>query len=265
MNDFLLEIEKYLDNEMSLEEKEVFEAKVRADIALAQELKLQKDMRLVYDDEDWAVGNKEVLKNEKEKELTSFFRSDEATALKTSIDEVIADNRSSNKNKRPFFMGIAAAIAVLMTISLFVFKDNSNDKLYAEYIQLDDIPSLITRGEENDKLIEKGQILFENKKYNEAADVFVKYQKEAKSINPLSYIYTGVAYLELDKFDKAINQFDSLARSNTLQSKKSDWYKAMVYLKQNNKELLLQTLSTIVKDKNNFKHLEAQELIRQIK
>ncbi|WP_109300518.1 tol-pal system YbgF family protein [Aquimarina sp. AU474] len=261
MNDFLLEIEKYLDNEMSVEEKQAFEIKVGNDITLAEELKLQKDMRLVYNEEDWAEGNKEILKNSEAKQLKSFFKSDETAVLKTSINEVIAENRLSTSNRRPLFIGIAAAIAVLMTISLFVFKDSSTDKLYAQYIQVDDIPSLITRGEENDKLIENAQLLFEDKKYNEAITIFVKYQSEAESINPLSYIYTGIAYLEVDNFDKAIGQFNSLASSGTLQSKKADWYRAMVYLKQNNRELLLEALQSITADTSNFKYVEAKELI----
>ncbi len=262
MNDFLLEIEKYLDNDMSLEEKETFEAEVNSNPALAEELKLQQDMRLVYEDEQWIEGDKQILKNKEAKSLKSFFKSKEAAFLKTSIEEVVIENRSRNKSF--YFIGVAASITILIIISLFVFKGNGNDKLYTQYIQIDDIPSLITRGEDNNGLIKKAQLLFENKKYNEAIEVFTQYQNETQSINSLSYIYTGIAYLELDEFDKAMYQFELLSRSNTLHAKKANWYMAMVYLKQNNKQQLQMILQSIISNKSSFKYKEAQELFEQI-
>ena len=139
MSDFLEEIDKYLDGAMSSEEKRTFEEKVNLDITLAEELKLQSDMRSIYKDEEWIEGNRSALKNEHAKELNSFLKSGEASSLKKSIREVIDQNRTNSRNRQFYFVGIAAAIAVLMVISIFVISESNYDALYAQYIELEEI------------------------------------------------------------------------------------------------------------------------------
>ena len=267
MSDFLEEIDKYLDDIMTPEERKSFEEKVDNDSTLAEELKLQKDMRSIYEDKDWIEGDTTALKNNEAKQLSDFFRSDEASSLKESIAEVVDQNRtkSGNRNKNFYFLGIAASIIVLMTISIFVFSESDYNALYSENIALDEIPSMITRGEEENELVKNAQELFEQKKYEEAAAIFLKYhQSNVADIDPLSYIYSGVAYLELDKFDKAIAQFELLEQTNTLQSKKANWYKAMVYLKGEEKEKLKGILVKITSDPDNYNFKEAKVLLEKI-
>lgn len=264
MKDYPIEIDDYLSGNMSIEEKTAFEERLRTDTELASELKLQKDMLTMYDDQKWLEGNKKVLKTSEAKALQSFFESDEATQIQESIKEVVAENRTNTPQKAFWYVGIAASIAVLVTVSLFVFKDTNYDDLYASYVQIDAIPSLVTRGEDTDKLLENAQLLFEDKKYQKATESFTKYHKTETSIDPLSYIYNGIAYIELDKFDEALEQFERLASSNTLQAKKANWYKALVFLKQKKKAKLKDVLQTMLSDKNNHKYDQAKELLEKI-
>ncbi|WP_299244998.1 hypothetical protein [uncultured Aquimarina sp.] len=264
MKDYPIEIDDYLSGAMSASEKKAFEERVANDSVLAEELKLQKDMQIIYEDQEWLQGDTEALQTEKATQLKSFYESEEATNIKSAIQEVIAENRSESKNKTFWFIGIAASIAVLITVSLFVFKDNNYDELYASYIHMDEIPSLVTRGEDTNKLLENAQLLFEDKKYKEATESFAAYHAKETAIDPLSYIYSGIAYIELNKFDEAIAQFELLADSNTLQSKKANWYKALVFLKQKNKAKLKDILQMIILNKNNYKYKEAQELLEEI-
>ncbi len=264
MKDYPIEIDDYLKGNMSASEKQVFEERLQTDTELAKELKLQRDMQIVYEDQKWLQGNEEALKTEGAKQLKSFFESNEASDLKATINEVISENRSGSRNKNFWFIGIAASIAVLLTISLFVFKENNYDELYASYIHMDEIPSLVTRGEDIDKLLENAQLLFEDKKYQEAITSFTLYQQKETSINPLSYIYNGIALIELNRFDEAFVQFELLANSNSLHSKKANWYKALVFLKQKKKQELKDILKIIVSDKDNYKYLEAGELLEKL-
>ncbi|MBQ4822808.1 hypothetical protein [Aquimarina sp. MMG016] len=264
MKDYPIEIDDYLSGNMSTSEKKAFEERLDTDPALAEELILQKDMLSIYEDQEWLEGDKNALKTEEAKQLKSFFESEEASDLKTTIREVVSENKYKPYNKSFWFIGIAASIALLITISLFVFKDNSYDKLYVEYIRIEEIPSLVTRGVDNNKLLEDAQLLFEEKKYQQAISIFTSYQSNNNSIEPLSYIYLGVAYLELKDFDNALNQFELLKTSNTLQSKKANWYKAMVYLKENKKRKLVNILKGILSDENNYKFKEAQKLLEKI-
>ncbi|WP_299257123.1 hypothetical protein [uncultured Aquimarina sp.] len=264
MKDYPIEIDDYLSGTMSASEKQAFEKRVAEDSALAEELKLQKDMLTIYEDEEWVQGDKKVLKTDKALQLKSFYESDKAVNLKSTINEVIAENRSSSQSKTFWFIGIAASIAVLITISLFVFKDTNYDELYASYVHMDEIPSLVTRGEDANTLLENAQLLFEDKKYQEATESFATYHEKEIAIDPLSYIYNGIAYIELNKFDEALAQFELLTNSNTLQSKKANWYKALVFLKEKNKRKLKTVLQTITADKSNYKYTEAQELLDKI-
>ncbi|WP_298312395.1 hypothetical protein [uncultured Aquimarina sp.] len=264
MKDYPIEIDDYLSGTMSASEKQAFEERLVKDPVLAEELKLQKDMLTIYEDQEWLHGDTEALQTEEATQLKSFYQSDEAVNLKSTINDVIAENRSSSQSKTFWFIGIAASIAVLITVSLFVFKENNYDELYASYVHVDEIPSLVTRGEDTNKLLESAQLLFEDKKYQEATEAFAAYHTKEISIDPLSYIYNGISYIELNKFDEALAQFKLLADSNTLQAKKANWYKALVFLKQKKKRKLKDILQTIIADKANYKYKEAQELLEKI-
>ncbi|GAA4274436.1 hypothetical protein U6A24_15805 [Aquimarina gracilis] len=263
MSDFLEEIDKYLDGAMSSEEKRTFEEKANLDATLAEELKLQRDMRSIYKDEEWIEGDKSILKGEEAKELGDFLKSKEAASIKETIKEVIDENRSNSGGRKFYFVGVAAAIAILL--SIFIFSESKYDKLYAHYVELDNIPSLITRGEQENELVKKAQLFFEDQKYEEAIQSFSTYQStNVKSIDPLTYIYTGVSYLEIRDFENALDQFELLEKSNTLHSKKANWYRVLVYLKQGDKEKLRETLKNISSDKNNYNFQKAKELIKKI-
>ncbi|WP_299609336.1 hypothetical protein [uncultured Aquimarina sp.] len=264
MKDYPIEIDDYLSGNMSISEQQAFEERLRTDAALAQEFKLQKEMFAMYGNESWAEGDEDILKTDQAKQLQSFFKSDEASDIKATINEVITENRTSVNSRRFWFIGIAASIAVLLTVSLFVFKDRNYEELYASYIHLDEIPSLVTRGEDAHKLLEEAQLLFEAQKYEEATQSFSEYHQKEATINPLSYIYNGIAYIELGEFDRALVQFKRLEDSNTLQAKKAKWYRALVFLKQKNKTKLKQTLQTILDNNSNYKYKEAQELLDMI-
>ncbi|MDY8137833.1 hypothetical protein [Aquimarina sp. 2201CG5-10] len=264
MNDNLLDIDNYLNGLMSEADKKAFETKVAADPALAEELKMEKEMRVIYGDEEWLDEDKGILQNEEAVQLKTFFRSEEAATFKNTIAEVISENRTPTKKRSFWFIGIAASIAVLLTVSLFVFKDNTYDDLYAQYINIENIPSLISRGEDNDTLLENAQLFFEDKKYKKAINAFEEYQEKAASVDPLSYIYNGIAHLEIGQYKNAVDQFDQLSASNTLHSKKAYWYKAMVFLKQNDKEKLLEILKSIASKPGNYNAEKAKQLLKEI-
>lgn len=264
MSELLQDIDRYLDNEMSNEEKIAFESKIDSDPELAMDLKLQQDMRSLFGEDDWVEEDKELLKFPKAKEVTSFLRSDEAVDVKNIITDVISENKSNSNSfsKAYLWMGIAASLLLLFGISQFFNTGASDyDQLYSQYIDVGSIPSLVTRGENDSALLQEAQLFFEDKDYEKALQSFIKHQKKSEVVNPLSYIYAGISYIELNQFDKALEQFDLLKKTDTLQSKKSDWYTAMVYLKQGEKKKLKQILTSITTNVSNYKYQEAKALL----
>lgn len=265
MSDFLEDIDNYLDGEMTIEEQTAFETKIASDPELSEAVKLQKDMRVMYDDHSWIEGDKKILQQDKAQQLQSFFGSEEAHAIQNTIAEVVSENREKSGTSNTFWwIGIAASIAVLIAISTFVFRSNNYEELYAQYLEVESIPSLVTRGEEKEQLLQNAQLLFEDQKYDKAVIAFEQYQNTSGSVNPLSYIYTGISYIETNKFQKAIAQFELLKASNTLQSKKANWYIAMTYLKQGKERKLKEILQHILSDSTHYKYKEASELLDAI-
>lgn len=265
MREFLLEIDKYLEGNMTDVEKTSFEDEISHNTSLAEELKLQKDMRAMLSEDEWVDSDISILETESAKKMKSFLESEEATRLKHKIAEVVVENRKEkNRNSSFFKFAIAASIAVIMFVSVFNFN-SSIDELYPDYINTDELPSLVTRGDKNTDLLTKGELLFEEKKYNEAIKVFKEYQDSSESINAINYIYTGISFIEVKNYKEALSQFELLERSETLHSKKHYWYKAMIHLKNSDEKELINILNIILKDPKNYKYSEALKLLEAIK
>jgi hypothetical protein len=78
-------------------------------------------------------------------------------------------------------------------------------------------------------------------------------------------LYRGVAQLELDQYENALNSFRELIISNTIDHHKGYWYTAMVYLKQGNKELLVESLEIIAANPSYYNHEESLALLKELK
>ncbi|CAL2064908.1 hypothetical protein [Tenacibaculum sp. 190524A05c] len=269
MDTNFLDIDKYLDGEMDSSEERDFKNRLQKDPDLSKAFELQKEMRQVYSDDEWKTLDRSVLNTEKAKALKTYLKSDELAAIKETISEVVSENRNTFSRKSFIQkLAIAASIILISTISYFSIKGNND--LFSTTIQgeYENLPSLVNRSENADELLINGQQYFESKNYKQAVISFSKYQKinsETNSINSLSYIYNGLSYLALDNFSKAIEQFSLLEKSESLQAKKANWYKVLVYLKQDNKELLKSSLQEITSDSKNYNYSKAKKLLEQIK
>ncbi|CAM1343071.1 tetratricopeptide repeat protein [Tenacibaculum amylolyticum] len=268
-DDFFKKIDKYLNKEMDAEEIKAFEEQLMVDKTLYEAFKLESDMRKMYEDEEWKIGNRSVLKTEKATQLKSFYSSGEATKLRNTISAVISEEKK--RNKRRLFLksiAVAASIAFAVSVSYTLFYNNPNyNDLYNTYFESEagSLPSFVNRGSDVEDLLTKGQFLFEEKNYKEAIKIFGVYQETSEEkANVLSYIYNGLSYLELKDFAKAEDQFLLLEKSNTLQSKKSQWLLALVYLKEGKEKQLIQTLKRITKTPTNYNYTKARYLLEKL-
>ena len=78
-------IDRYLDREMDAEEISAFEAAIATDAYLAAEVKLQMEMRKLYNDKDWVDGSETLSENAEVEKYAEFFRSKEANDLRNTI------------------------------------------------------------------------------------------------------------------------------------------------------------------------------------
>ncbi|TCP21745.1 hypothetical protein EV195_11611 [Tenacibaculum skagerrakense] len=268
MSDYLEDIDKYLNGDMNNSEKEAFEKNLTTDSELADAFNFEKEIRMIYSEDEWITLNRSVLNSDRAKAMKSYLQSDEITTIKETISNVIADNRKTYSRKSFIKqLAVAASILLISTISYFSIKSNSTDFESIINEEYKNLPSLVNRSESADTKLIEGQQYFENKDYKNATISFTEYQRmssESNTTNALSYIYNGLSFLAINDFTNAIDQFDLLQNSESLQAKKATWYKAIIYLKQKDYELLKRTLKTITSDASNYNYLEAKELLNEI-
>ncbi len=256
-------ITAYLNGEMTTEEMLDFEREVSKDPKLAASLRLEKDMQIAFGDDDWFLDEVETYDPGLIEKYTSFFTSKEAKDLEHKITGVIAKNRPKQEKPKLWY-AVAAACIVGMMLTYFLWPQEQVDyqELYADVIAINSLPSLISRNT-NDPLLVKGQTAFEAKDYKKAVDFFSGYQETGQKELFYGEVYLGIAYLELDKFDRAIETFRNLETSESLDSGLAKWYRALAYLKKEDTKELKKILNEIISVKGT-NYQKAQDLLKQL-
>ncbi|WP_299442140.1 hypothetical protein [uncultured Aquimarina sp.] len=260
------QIDAYLRDELSLEDKALFEQSLQKDPELLMEFKVHQELFAQMDESVW-INESFTPDIEEVKQVEAYFRSAEAKKLKDTIAKAQANYQKKNNIsflKNRLFLPILAAASIAIFVVLYTLNsNNSSQDLYVGYSQWRDLPSLTSRSDESQ--LAEGQRLFEQKKYKESYTLFKDYVEGKNEISPPVLVYSGLSALELNKYKEAISYFDQLINSDTIDQSKGYWYKALVYLKQNKKQKTITILEEITTDKNNYNYQEALELLDKLK
>ncbi|TCI91509.1 tetratricopeptide repeat protein [Tenacibaculum sp. M341] len=269
MSDYLEKIDRYLDGEMNVDEINTFEKELQTNTDLKEAFTLQKEMRIIYSNH-WNNLPTSTIQKEKAQNLKNYLTSNNAKEITNTINEVIAENRNvKTLNLKNIIVKLTAAASLIIAIPLIFFflnKNNTTNKyetLLAKEIQ--SLPSLINRNDNQNSLLTEGELLFKNKEFKKASSLFSKYQNNNSSqINSLSFSYNGFCFLALNDYSNALIQFKLLQNSNTLQAKKANWYKALVYLKQQKQDSLNSILTQITSNPKNYQYQNSKELLKSL-
>jgi len=213
-------IEHYFENQLSEEEQKTFQNYLEADADFAQEFEFQKKVKQAI-----SLQERAALK----KKLQSF---EQPKATRNWISK----------------WTIAASIALVFGFS-FWYMNQSQDSvdLYDQYYEL--YPNTVAptvRGENNDDLKSKAFYEYDNANYQKSLSLFsaiYDYEKEDYAL-----FYKALSQMELQKTKDAIitfKQFDS--SKNSAFTAFVQWYLALAYLKEDQKEnalVLLQSVAT---------------------
>ena len=258
-----LKIEAYLGGTMSPEDALEFENLISNDASLREEVKLAKQVNLHLSGE---FGSDEISENDYTRDIKTFLRTEEAKMLEKSLLKARGEyQKTTLKPRNRNFLFIAAAIAAMLIVSVGILflQQDSTENLFAEYYNSTDLPSVIKRGDNHDGLT-KGVEAFQNLDYSNAIQTFETYKNSTSEINPAVYLYEGVSYIQLERYEAALFEFDKLIASNSLDSSKGLWFKALVYIKMDNKRLAKNVLEEIIKDPSNFNYSKALELKEEL-
>lgn len=261
------QISAYLLETMTPEERRDFEAKMHQDPELQADVALERSLLTHLNEEDWELIDPEPHK-ERLDALRSSLRSEESIALSEMIKEVGEEYRAKTAKpaRKNFLYAIAASIAILISVtSYFMFKQTTLESYYAEYANWTELPSFVEK-DQGTNLMAQGEVLYKGQQYQKTIDHFTQILSTAtEEQRPFIWMYIGAAYTELEEYDKALGAFDSLIKTNTLESSRGYWYQLLIYLKMEEKEKVKELLQLILKDANNYNYSKALELQEKLK
>lgn len=238
----LEQIEKYLNQELSLSERQGFENQLLTNKELANELAFYMQAK---------TANKEIAREKRKAEFEE---------LRNEIS-----SRSSGKIKPMIWIsGIAASVILALGFWWFSNTNTPNADILADkYIQ-EHFDNLPVKMDGNADSLQMGLRLFNEQKLSEAQSIFEDILRR-KNNDSEAIKYAGITSLRLKKYDKAIGYFQSLSRQKNLYSNPGKFYEAVALIKQqpaNKKEV--EVLLKEVIDNNLEGNVEARKISKQL-
>ncbi|QHI37809.1 hypothetical protein IMCC3317_31920 [Kordia antarctica] len=261
------QVASYLNNEMDKAEKTAFEALLKNDTELASFVETFSTLDSVYNEDTWTIKSNASI--EDVKALANEFRGDDVVDLSKKIRAIQqhTTQETSTKNRKSYFYYISSAVAIAAVCSLFYFSFTQSitaNDAFEQYHDWNTLPSFQTKSAAENNLA-KASKLFQEKKYQEALTIFTEYEKENNTYNPQIQLYIGVSQLELENYQEAIQTFNTLKNSNTIDAHKAYWYTALTYLKQNDAENAKKVLNSLVQISGNYNYEKAKKLLKKLK
>ncbi|WP_299384116.1 tetratricopeptide repeat protein [uncultured Lacinutrix sp.] len=268
--DILQNIEDYLNGKMNANEIKTFENQINDNQEFYEAVKINKKLKLQYDETNWDFieDNKS---NTKLNELEALLKSNEFQDKKKAIQTASAsyfkneEVKKLNNNKPKLYYLLAFAAAVIVFLGVF-FNDSTstNQEIYSDNSKWEELPSLVSRSEINVDLLSAGENAFNNKNYVLAKENFTSFINDDYQVNPTALLYLGISQLELENYNEALNSFQKIAESNTLDQSKGYWYRALTYFKMDDRANAIKELEIIVKSSKNHNFEKAKKLLKKL-
>ncbi len=256
-------IENYLLGKLSGEERSLFEQRLENDPEFNKKFRFEKQLFETLDPEDWSFS--EADSSDEISAYKKLFASEKTKIIKKAIGEANTQYKRDRKiNRRNWLLYSSAAIIAIL-ISVFTWYDSgpSMEQLYSDNLDLEDLPSLVTRGEDNPEDLIRAQQLFEGRQYLKTIEILNTSLKSSKKNLAAKYQYLGISQMELNYTDDAENTFTLLIESNLIDAQKGHWYKALLYLKMKDSEKAIKTLQKIRSEKL-YNYKKANKILKEL-
>jgi hypothetical protein len=253
-------LENYLNDNMSAEERALFEQEISTNKELKEFLNLNAAIDAFEDKNAWIDMNM----NAKEiKSIAQKFRNADTIAFTNKVNSFHKSYSQKPKNRRNIMIAFALVAACSILILLWPSSTNLNT-VYANYSSWAELPSFMVKGDDLETQKIAMESAFKSKQYTDAIALCNTIINNSKTIEPSILIYKGIAQLELDKYEESIKTFTQLYTSNTIDAHKGYWYISLVYAKQGNKELFIKALKKVSSNPTNYKYEEALKILQEI-
>lgn len=252
-------ITAHLRGELSETAQEAFLKRLSSDTEFKEAYLLEKAQFEVLAADNWTTASKV------DPEFDKFHKAAKSESVRSLAREL--ETRSNSKGRvrslyrRPYFKWAAAVVLVALVLgSLFLGAKEDPQTLYAQYIDLDDIPYLTVRSD-SDSIYSILEQEFRSENY----DDFLNLLEQQDELNPNAsiYLYEGMAHIALNNNTKALSVFETLIASDLMDAPRGYWFKALALLKSGKIDEAKDLLSYI-DDNNLYNSDKAKELLREL-
>ena len=241
--DYIL-FEAYLAEELSVEEKTIFENRLETEVAFKEGFKTYKELSGFLE---------HTIKNEEE---TNAFKSNLKSISNQHFNKT--QNTSEEKKKSTTFSLLKYAIAacVALMIGITTFNQFSNPT-YSDFNTHE--PMTAVRGSIKDLIA--ATKAFNNEEY-EKANTLLKKLLEDDPENTEIQLYYAITNIELDNFKVADTELNKIIIGKSAYKDKAFWYAALSRLKQRKIDATIVLLKQVSEDSDDYK--EAQKLLKKL-
>ncbi|MFK8009418.1 MAG: tetratricopeptide repeat protein [Saprospiraceae bacterium] len=249
MMNYINQIDDFILNKLSPQEKEDFRQQLLKNAELAQEVRKRELVR----------DGLEALGNQKMKDRIKVVR-------KEMLDQEKNDNPPKNQNRIiPLWIMAAAAIFILGFVGWQFLNPTeiTPEEIFAESYQpyMEDFGS---RGTDMTKNYLQAGTYYNERNYS-AAIPLLQNILEAEPQNSEVELVLGDCLLSINKTEEAMVHFNSiLARKTNLYNDPAQWFLALSYLKQNEIEACKNALKNLIDNPRADYHEEAKELLSKL-
>ncbi|MGQ7869245.1 tetratricopeptide repeat protein, partial [Sunxiuqinia sp. sy24] len=246
------EIDQYINHELTDEKLTAFEAELEENPDLEAELRLVNDI-------DIAIQETEIMD------------------LRAKLGSISKEINRQEKQKRSFaarfsasriaVATVAASLILIFSIAGLVSKNRpSNDaELYSQFYSPYETTGIFRSGDALiDSKLTKALHQFNENNYQEAINLFSEVL-EIDPNNPVSNFYSGMAYQETKKTDRALISYQSVVKDrDNLFVEQAQWYIGLCYLQNENRKKAYRQFTQIA-NSDSFYQPKAEAILKKIR
>ena len=206
-------------------------------------------------------------------EINNSIIEDDVMALRETMDYMYTEESMVKRipsvfTNRRFYYAAASAALLIATgglIQRLARPDLGNDAIFEKYYVPYDVTVTYRSGNtEVDRLLLNALESYEEKDYEHALMLFEDVL-EARENDMAVSLYSGISYLEEEKYQKATKSFNNIISDNdNLFIEQAKWYLAMCYLKTEKTVKAKNVLNEIIKEESCYKD-QAAKVLKDLK
>jgi hypothetical protein len=231
-------IVRYVEDELSAEEKQQFEADLRKDPSLRAEVALYRELKASLQERLGQDAQRDALAGTLQQMQTIYFGTDSRASISRTESPIAGAVARSPVQVRPrarqlriLLYGMTAAASVILVTMLLWPSGKADDIGRLGRTQM---ISATERGENADTLLQQASVYFNHEEFNKALPLLDKAVK-ADSSNQQALFYRGLSAWHTRDLAAARKDLERVYNNGSLLQYDAAFYIALSYAGENNK------------------------------